>query len=538
MNETANDQKETSTKNDSRKFVPTIRYGYDEESDHPRQAPRLTSIYEPVPDDAITASPIYFIDLAEYIRQRLLTNPWKVNGASCVADELQNQCQEAGEVLYPLYIESDSFGEYPPGPLLDWFATFLSEELGCSLDECAVYFSGNRSLHVHAPYFIRGGLELERFKNTAAAFCEEQGAEFDVGIYSRKRQFRLPGVSHQKTGLPKIPIDPNWGHEAIIRKASTQSSTIPQTYSSVLKDVFAEKVLEDEEAPLTVDEFIRAYGGSDSLLSPSSTNTDIRVPLIEKGSLPDSDSERAQWNAYNAKEFSPYARAKDGERSVAVIEVKGGAFQREEVGTTRILIPAYFYAAQGCLGTEFTKYKEHAPLQLSQPDFDKWEFEAGENVVVIGGASRKSRLFSVSAETVEKAEERLHPERDNRSEMLAFLEEQGYDIGSGGTTTATTTADRGRSRQYEQVLPANDPQTEAAEFQRQAEQEGIQQLSHDERWRAACRLLDKYSWDPVWRWFQDQFGDEFKPEVTWRQLKSVVDTYPQDYTHIEVPPAP
>lgn len=89
-----------------------------------------------------------------------------------------------------------------------------------------------------------------------------------------------------------------------------------------------------------------------------------------------------------------------------------------------------------------------------------------------------------------------------------------------------------------QVLPENDPLTEAGEYQRRAEQGGIEALSHNERFKIACRLLKKYHWKPVWNWFREQYGSSFKPMVTWIYLQSVVEQYPSDYQHITVPSPP
>ena len=89
-----------------------------------------------------------------------------------------------------------------------------------------------------------------------------------------------------------------------------------------------------------------------------------------------------------------------------------------------------------------------------------------------------------------------------------------------------------------QVLPATDPQSEAGDYQQQAEQKGIKTLSHNERFKVAVRLLKKYHWEPAWDWFSERFGSSFKPEVTWENFQSIVEQYPDDYQHITVPSAP
>jgi len=43
---------------------------------------------------------------------------------------------------------------------------------------------------------------------------------------------------------------------------------------------------------------------------------------------------------------------------------------------------------------------------------------------------------------------------------------------------------------------------------------------------------------PAWEWFQSQFGDDFKPELTREQFQSAIESFPEDYDHIEVPVNP
>jgi hypothetical protein len=77
--------------------------------------------------------------------------------------------------------------------------------------------------------------------------------------------------------------------------------------------------------------------------------------------------------------------------------------------------------------------------------------------------------------------------------------------------------------------------TEAQELQQKAEAGHIDEdLTHEERWRVACSLL-KRGWEEAWNWFRDQYGSEFDPDVTRRQLRSIVNSYPEDYPHVEIP---
>ena len=55
-----------------------------------------------------------------------------------------------------------------------------------------------------------------------------------------------------------------------------------------------------------------------------------------------------------------------------------------------------------------------------------------------------------------------------------------------------------------------------------------------ERWRVACRVL-WHGWEPAWEWFKEQFGADFDPDVTQEQFQSVIEAFPEDYDHVEVP---
>ena len=70
--------------------VPCVRIGFPTDSERPRQAPKLQSIYDPIPTGAETASPIYLLTTDEYERQSELENGWAIRGESSIANALQN----------------------------------------------------------------------------------------------------------------------------------------------------------------------------------------------------------------------------------------------------------------------------------------------------------------------------------------------------------------------------------------------------------------------------------------------------------------
>jgi hypothetical protein len=459
---------------------------------------------------------------------------WAIPDESCIAQSLQNACEVRDEVLYPVYIESDTYHIDGPQTLVGWFRRLLQEELNVAPESCTYYFSGRRSIHVHVPKVVVGEADLRQLKTLITGFCEKTNADIDLAIYSRKRQFRLPGVVHQKTTLPKVEIDPEWNHEQIINAATGLSAPRPKTFADVLESTFG------RWSGISGPNVARRRDNESVLTFEKHRNQKIATPLIEQVAIPTSEPELRLWDAYNRKEFSPYAHAgEDNGRSVAVVRILGGAFTRKEIRSGATLIPAYFYGAHGCIGREFTMFDCSAPLQLSKTDYRKWDFDTGDTLVVIGGRNRSSRLIKVDVGTALLAGHMLHPEEGSRQEALAFLEREGHDTGSSGSSTTGNPRPTRRRGDFEQVLPVDDPTvSESARLQWEAEQRGINTLTHDEILSVAFRLLTKYNWDPVWKWYRNQFGDDFNPEMTWQQLKSVVESYPDQRTHVEIPGRP
>jgi len=518
-------------------YVPCLRYGFPEDSDNPRQDPRLRPITEPIPKEAETVSPVYLLTKDQFRRQAALENPYQVRGANNIAKSLQDECEDEDRVIYPLHVESDKYIERGPEPLLEWFRTFAIEFLEIDPQDCTYYHSGSRSIHLHAPYFLIGEKDRLQNKEEIQKFSNEIGAEFDFGLYDQKRQFRLPGVVHQKTGYRKVQIGPYWNESQIIEGLTKTATTTPRTYPDVLATVYDHPPTPECSTPLepllSTDEIFALFGGPERAISFFDPETNSKIPLVEQQIEPTTEEEIGRWRAYNDKEFSPYAKTGNGNRSVAVIKPVGGMFGRKNVRNGSTLIPAFFYGAKGGDG-DFVKYRVHAPLQLSNIDRKKWDPEFNL-VVVIGGRNRQSRIIEVDKMTASITGLLLHPEEGSRNEALAYLKKQGYDVGSsGGTSTQTTNTARTRG-DYEQVLPATDPRTNAGELQRRAEQNGIETLTHDERIRVACRLFSKYHWDPVWLWFKKQYGGEFKPDVAFTQLRSIANWMSAD---ISVPDHP
>jgi hypothetical protein len=307
----------------------------------------------------------------------------------------------------------------------------------------------------------------------------------------------------------------------------------------VLRHVFASQPSLTVDTPQTTlnppHDLFHVLDSDKTVLEFKSDERDIETPLIEQKQYPDDPAEATTWLQYNAKEFSPYALASGNGRSVAVLKVKGGAFARDDVRNGAPLIPAYFYGARGCAGEEFTKADEHAPLQLSARDFEKWDYEAGDDVVIIGGRSRNSRIFRVESWQATVMGHALTGEDANRQAALDYLESEEYDVGEAGNSGKAAPSKTAEPRRRAgHIPPVRAPRTDAATLQQQAEQNGIKALTHMERWRVACRVLG-WGWEPAWEWFKEQFGADFDPDITREQFRSVIGAFPDDYDHVEVP---
>lgn len=514
--------------------TPVVRYGFPRDGGGQKQELELRSIYEPVPEGAITSSAIYFVTGNQLARlQRFAENPYAIEGSANIVKEVQGECEDADRVRYPVYAESDARDDGVSfTAMTEWIRRFVETELDVSPDVCTYWYSGSRSIHVHAPKFLTH-TQLTEIREKAQQFCEESGVELDTGIYKPKQQFRLPGATHRKSAgaFQKARIDPSWENDRIIRTAGEDHS-YPDSYLDMLETTFTPQV-DGEEFALTLD---------------SSDDREIEVPLIEQKEYPENAYDAPKWLMYNDTQFSPYGLADGNPRSVAALEVKGGAFAQEDKRDGATMVPAWFFGAVGCDG-HYTKETEHAPLQLSDgsgKDYEKWaqnSIKAGDYVVIIGGQSRSSIIHMVTKVEALRAGYYLTREDDGRQAALTYLSEEGYDVGASSSASYSkeTTASRSVSSDNDPqtIRPAREnPQSEAESLQQKAEQNGINTLSHNGRIRVACRLL-RYGWGPTWEWFKKQFGSAFKPDVTWRFLQGIVDD-PEfsEYDDMDVPPRP
>ena len=517
------------------KDIPCVQYGF-AEGEGPKRAPKLRTIFEPIPKGAETTSPVYILTPDQFERQQKLSSGYATSGDKSIAFELQEECEHDSRVLYPIHIETDSYHSESPETMFEWFRTFVEKYLNVSFDCCTLYFSGSRSIHVHVPRFISSKADLAELKTIAETYCKQTQAEFDCGVFSRKGLFRIPGVTHTSTGLHKVGIKPDWDKTRIFREANTPDPTVPDSYQQVLRHVFTkDPEIRSTPSPEAVDypyDLFHHLNGEKATLSFEPDRPEIETPLIEQREYPSKNSDVPQWAQYNTKEFSPYALSKGGSRSVAVVEVRGTPFAREEVtiGDREVpahaLIPSYFYGARGCAGGEFTKYDQHAPLQLSKADYGKWEYNIGDKVVIIGGQSRSSIIKKVTPWQATVIDHALTGENGSRQAALDYLESEGFDIGSAGASQSTTVSSTlgSTNSSYSVAVSTSDNQvTEAARLQQLAEDDGIQYLDYYDLRRVAHRLLRIRSWDQTWNWFETQFGDQFDPDDTRKKLIQIIE---------------
>lgn len=185
--------------------LPCVQYGFPKNKG-PHRTPKLRTIFEPVPENATTVSPVYGLTRDQYDRQHAdwRKTGYQVNGDyNSIATKLQDECEAEDQVLYPIHIESDELQEAGPKVLTDWLRKFVEDYLKVPFQSCTQYFSGSRSIHIHVPRFVSGERQREKLKQQAEKFCEDTGAKLDCCIYGRKRLFRLPGVEHKKNWSPK-----------------------------------------------------------------------------------------------------------------------------------------------------------------------------------------------------------------------------------------------------------------------------------------------------------------------------------------------
>lgn len=510
------------------------------------QQPVLRPIDSPIGEGISTVGPIYWLTDDQIERQNDLQNPYGVKGAPNIATELQDECEAAGRVRYPLYVESDDLeSDHAPIDVLDTVKEYV-ERLGVDPAVCRWYHSGGRSFHAHLPAYTIGD-HLPTLRDDARSFNDGRDVTIDPAVYSSKRQFRLPGVIHDRTGAPKLAIDIDADDPMPSKRRQIEAirsgDEKPETYADYWRSVrWSEWVPGDSPSITTTTS--TPYTARDS-------GTKTSVSDGSRGSV-SSEGGGSVLNPYlndphpqelnrrrNGAVFSPYANAGNGDRSVVVFEAKGDPF--EENGA--MYVPAYVLAGVGC-DPSYTVFHQDRPVKLSKPDVDKRRWQDGDTVVMIGGRSRSSLIYDLSYTKAKMLEGTLSGDgywRDEydpteaKADAIDVLKGDwfGFDVGSSGASTGRTPDER-----PQEPMDPSDPndRTDAASI-RFAIENGSREPTYDDMVRVSCRLLRLRGWRETVEWIADVYGPSFDAGRTHSHLTAIVGAYPESFD-VSVPDDP
>jgi len=414
-----------------------------------------------------------------------------------------------------VFVESDA--EVPFYQMREGLKRFIREVLEVDPTEGKWFHSGGRSLHVHLPYYAKNYTELRRLRREAEAFNEEAEVTIDATNYSRKSLIRLPGAEHHNTGIEKFPVSSDSPDEELQKR-------IAQAMADVLPDSKRKEISYSAG---------RSEIGRFSLSQELGLIKEIPTPVVEQRERPTEDAYLERWKQYNEHLFSPYANTGGERRSIVVAQVKGSPYCREVElpedsplpGSVdrRTLIPAYIYGAVGADG-KHTVWRRASPIKLSNTDYKKWDYEQGDTVVLIGGQSKSSRIIKLEnfAERESVVGALLSDSKwiddglDGREEALDALQSWGYEVGSAGKNGPYRT-DRHRKKESQP--------SRAHRLQKQAERDGVETLTHNERLDVGNRLLSVRGWVGADEWFQEQYGASYDREITHKFLRSIAKKY-------------
>jgi hypothetical protein len=263
------------------------------------------------------------------------------------------------------------------------------------------------------------------------------------------------------------------------------------------------------EADDLVDEYLLYEGEIDECLSgmdddPSSDGSSDK-------SFQDTD-ERAIYD------YCPHLGSRGGDqmdgvaRSLAVVELLDAETVEQD---GKYLQRVEIHSAIGANG-EFKKNSVEGQMRLSEKDVQKWQYDLGDQLVVIGGRSWQARVIDISGEQDLRCELVESLSTEGRRSAFETLEDWGYDIGGSGYH-----GDRGRSNN---VNYEGCGETEAAKLKRQIEATDGEP-DYDPLVRASCRVLKIEGWDAAMAWVKSVYADDYDPEIAYDELKDIVDFY-------------
>jgi hypothetical protein len=496
-------------------LTPFVRYASTGEDGSPDQFHRLHLLHQPAPTEADFVSPVYLLTDEEVEKHDSLLSEddlFRVRGYKSIATKIQTECEDDGRVWYPAFIESDA--DVPYYEMRAGLKRFIREVLDVDPDDAKWFFSGGSSLHVHLPYYVSDD-GRERLRREAQQYNENATVTVDASNFQKKSLVRLPGAEYHSKGVRKAPVSP------------TSSDKELQARICRLVDNGADKSGGGISRHVGTPEIVR-YSLSEEL----GLIKDIPTPLIEQDERPVDKAKAKRWKRYNRHPFCPYANAGNQRRSVVVAQVKGTPFGRKttvnDMEKWRTYFPAFVYGAVSCDG-EFTIWQENAPVQLSKKDYNKWDYELGDTLVLLGGNNGSSRIIEpegrwerqlVAAQLKEDIEGiptgGTDGPVDGRKKALDHLRAFGYEVGSAG---------KNGPRREDNTTDRGFQPTEAHRLQQRAEEDDVESLSHDERLYVANRLLRIRGWDGADEWFREQYGGRYSQEITHKFLRSVVEKY-------------
>jgi len=467
------------------KLYPHVRYGFIDGENGLHQE-GLIPLKEDIPSYAnFVSTGIYFLTQQETAQV----------STGAAAKRIQEDCEEDGRVAYTVVAESDAMEDgVSVEKIINWLVTLATDKLNLDSNEYSLYYSGNRSIHLHSSYFVRHE-NLGYLKNTIEEFCQELGADLDLSIYKQKSQFRLIGAKHRNTDMFKVEIPNDADRVKAVQTAQNPPSlSLPHHIPKKNNNLVAGSTSRGSLPSKYGSQLIREY------LNETTSDTDWD---------PNTDLDGSYTNRY----FSPYANTGGGERSICVFEPQGGAFCRQK--NQEIYLPCYIYGARGANG-EYVIRNKKAPVLLSKVDYEKREFESGERLVIIGGQSRSSRIFCVDECDKDYLGQVLNTPDNIDRRKLAFdwLELQEYSIGESGMHGEPRESVYGASSDIQQL------KEELVQMNRHP--------THNETVRVTCSILNTDGLREAWQWNKRAWGDQFDSEITRQQLIDLVQRYDYD----------
>lgn len=186
----------------------------------PRQSPYLYHVSEPIPENALSVSPLYLLTDAQSSLLSDVVNPWEF-GTSNAAKTFQDECEADETVLYPVNIE----GREDSLPVqMQTVHRFISDELDVSPHDCSWFYNLKGAVQCHTPLFVG----LDEFKDIGKRVKEYDG--LNPGIYHRKQQYALPGENKSPVQIGDDAND--------MRRAFQRDNPTFDSYEAILESMF------------------------------------------------------------------------------------------------------------------------------------------------------------------------------------------------------------------------------------------------------------------------------------------------------------